>query len=121
MLQSINPRTGAERGPIEEASVQDVAAAVERAGAAAPQYAAMPLPARAAFLRAVADALEANRPAIVETADFETGLGPARFNGELDRPPGIRAFAGVSKPATSGSDSHAGRHAKPPRPTFGEC
>ena len=60
MLHSINPRTGAERDPIEEASVADVAAAVDRAAAAAPKYAAMPLAKRAAYLRAVADALEAN-------------------------------------------------------------
>ena len=61
MLHSINPRTGAERDPIEEATVQDVADAVDRAAAAAPDYAAMPLAKRAAYLRAVADALEAAR------------------------------------------------------------
>ena len=57
MLHSVNPRTGAERDPIEEATVQDVADAVERVTAAAAEYAAMPLPKRAAYLRAVADAL----------------------------------------------------------------
>ena len=119
MLHSINPRTGAERDPIEEVSVQDVAAAVERAAAAAPKYAAMPLAARAAFLRGVADALEANRAAIVETADFETGLGPARFNGELDRTTGqIRAFADTVEAGDFQEVIHtpADPAAKPPRP-----
>jgi acyl-CoA reductase-like NAD-dependent aldehyde dehydrogenase len=119
MLQSINPRTGVERNPIEEASVEDVATAVKRAGAAAPKYASMPLAARAVFLRAVADALEANRPAIVETADFETGLGPARFNGELDRTTGqIRAFAEVVEAGDFQEVIHtpADPSAKPPRP-----
>lgn len=119
MLQSINPRTGATRGHIEEASVQDVAAAVERAAAAAPKYAAMPLPARAAFLRAVADALEANRPEIVEIADFETGLGAVRFNGELDRTTGqIRSFADAVEAGDFQEVIHtpADPSAKPPRP-----
>ena len=119
MLHSINPRTGAERDPIEEASVEDVAAAVDRSVAAAPKYAAMSLADRAAFLRAVADALEANRIPIVETADFETGLGPARFTGELDRTTGqIRAFADVVEAGDFQEVIHtpADPAAKPPRP-----
>ncbi len=119
MLHSINPRTGAERGPIDEASVQDVAAAVDRAVAAAPNYAAMTLAQRAAFLRAAADALEANRIAIVETADFETGLGLPRFAGELDRTTSqIRSFADVVEAGDFQEVIHtpADPVAKPPRP-----
>ena len=119
MLHSINPRTGAERDPIEEATVQDVADAVDRAAAAAPDYAAMPLVERAAYLRAVADALEADRIPIVEMADFETGLGLARFGGELDRTTGqIRAFADVVEAGDFQEVIHtpADPAAKPPRP-----
>jgi acyl-CoA reductase-like NAD-dependent aldehyde dehydrogenase len=119
MLHSVNPRTGAERDPLEEVTVQDVATAVERATAAAAKYAAMPLEARAAFLRAAADALEANRTAIVETADFETGLGLARFTGELDRTTGqIRAFADAVEAGEFQEVIHtpADPSAKPPRP-----
>lgn len=119
MLQSINPRSGAGRDPIAEASVEDVAAAVDRATAIAPDYAAMPLADRAAFLRAVADTLEANRLPIIETADFETGLGLARFNGELDRTTGqIRSFADVVEAGDFQEVIHtpADPSAKPPRP-----
>jgi NADP-dependent aldehyde dehydrogenase len=119
MLHSINPRTGAERDPIEEATVEDVANAVARSAAAAPAYAAMPLAKRAEYLRAVADALEAARIPIVEMADFETGLGLARFGGELDRTTGqIRAFADVVEDGEFQEVIHtpADSNAKPPRP-----
>lgn len=49
------------------------------------QWAAMPLPERAAKLEAVADALERERTELVELADTETHLGQARLNGELTR------------------------------------
>ena len=119
MLSSVSPRTGDHRNPVDEASVYDVAAAVDRSVAVAPAYARLSLAQRAAFLRAAADALEANRDAIVETADFETGLGPARFNGELDRTTGqIRAFADVVEDGSFQEVIHtvADPSAKPPRP-----
>jgi acyl-CoA reductase-like NAD-dependent aldehyde dehydrogenase len=119
MLHSINPRTGAERDPLEEATVADVAAAVERSVAAAPAFAAMSLAQRAAYLRGVADALEAARIPIVEMADFETGLGLARFGGELDRTTAqIRAFADVVEDGAFQEVIHtpADPDAKPPRP-----
>lgn len=40
---------------------------------------------RAGLLRALADALEADRESLVPMADTETALGPVRLNGELDR------------------------------------
>ena len=119
MLHSINPRTGAERDPIEEATVAGVAGAVERSAAAAPAFAALPLAKRAEYLRAVADALEAARIPIVEMADFETGLGLARFGGELDRTTGqIRSFADVVEDGAFQEVIHtpADPNAKPPRP-----
>ena len=118
MLHSINPRTGAERDPIEEATVQDVADAVDRAGG------------RAGLRR---DAIGQTRRVsarrgrcpggrsipIVEMADFETGLGLARFGGELDRTTGqIRAFADVVEAGDFQEVIHtpADPAAKPPRP-----
>jgi NADP-dependent aldehyde dehydrogenase len=51
---------------------------------------------RAVALRAMADALDADRTTIVDTADHETGLGVERLNGELDRTTGQLAhFAEV--------------------------
>jgi NADP-dependent aldehyde dehydrogenase len=119
MLLSINPRSGESREVGLPSSIADVTDAVARAAAAAPAYAAVPLQQRAAYLRAAADALEANRAAIVETADFETGLGPARFNGELDRTTGqLRAFAAEVEARTFQEVIHTLPDAtlKPPRP-----
>jgi NADP-dependent aldehyde dehydrogenase len=45
----------------------------------------MPLPHRAALLRAIAGALEEARDELVALADEETGLGPVRLGGELTR------------------------------------
>ncbi|NSC21108.1 aldehyde dehydrogenase (NADP(+)) [Streptomyces albus subsp. chlorinus] len=61
------------------------AEAVRAASAAAPHLASASPTTRAGWLRAVADALEAERAVLVETADAETSLGPVRLNGELTR------------------------------------
>jgi NADP-dependent aldehyde dehydrogenase len=86
MLQSIDARTHEAFGePLAESGTEDVNRAVEAAAAAADGWAASPASARAALLRGLADALEGRREALVALADRETGLGPARLNGELDR------------------------------------
>ncbi|MGI5169817.1 aldehyde dehydrogenase (NADP(+)) [Spirillospora sp. CA-253888] len=59
--------------------------AVTAAAAAAPAWAATAPADRAAALEAVAAGLEAARAELVELADAETRLGPARLNGELTR------------------------------------
>lgn len=96
MLASLNPRTG-ERGPdVEACTLSDVDPAARRAAGVAAAWAATPAAARARLLRAVADALDAERADIVHIADFETGLGEARFHGELDRTLlQLRMFAGL--------------------------
>ncbi|MFO1217935.1 MAG: aldehyde dehydrogenase (NADP(+)) [Burkholderiaceae bacterium] len=60
-------------------------AAVRAAAAAAESFGASAGAVRAALLRALADALEAERATLVPLADEETHLGPVRLNGELDR------------------------------------
>ena len=68
-----------------DSNADQIRAACAAAASAAPAFAAQPLPQRAALLRALADALQAAREPLVARADRETGLGPARLNGELDR------------------------------------
>ncbi|WP_067471831.1 aldehyde dehydrogenase (NADP(+)) [Actinomadura hibisca] len=63
----------------------EVSAVLDAAVAAAPGWAATAPAGRAAALEAVAAALEAARAELVELADAETRLGPARLNGELTR------------------------------------
>lgn len=86
MLQSIDARTHEPFGQaLPESGADDVNRAVEAAAAASDAWAASPASTRAALLRGLADALEGQREALVPLADRETGLGPVRLNGELDR------------------------------------
>ena len=85
-LQSVNARTGQAFGAaLAASSPADVDHAVQAAAQAADAWAASNGEARAQLLRSLADALEADRAALVELADTETALGPVRLNGELDR------------------------------------
>jgi len=74
---------------------------------------------RAAWLTAVADALDANVAELVEIADSETSLGTVRLTGEVARTSGqLRLFARV---ITEGSYleaviDHADPSATPPKP-----
>lgn len=63
----------------------ELEAVAARAAAAAPILAATTPEARARALVAIADALEAAKPQLVEIAMRETGLTEARLNGELTR------------------------------------
>jgi len=91
------------------------AAATQAAGIAAAASEAE----RAAWLNAVADALDANVAELVEIADAETSLGAVRLTGEVARTSGqLRLFAGV---VTEGSYleaiiDHADPSATPPKP-----
>ncbi|MEV0650399.1 aldehyde dehydrogenase (NADP(+)) [Phytomonospora sp. NPDC050363] len=85
-LRSIDPRTGKEAGDAVEATTTiELAVIAERARAAAVDYAALPLAARAACLRAVSIALGEHADQVIATADAETALGTARLTGELAR------------------------------------
>jgi acyl-CoA reductase-like NAD-dependent aldehyde dehydrogenase len=95
VFRAVDPRTGEETGPaFREASRDQVLTAVDAAVRAAPGLAALDDEARATLLEAMADALEADRPALVEVADRESALGTPRLEGELSRTTfQLRAFA----------------------------
>ncbi|MFD7513052.1 aldehyde dehydrogenase (NADP(+)), partial [Streptomyces sp. NPDC059853] len=90
---SVDPRTGKRREQVTtEAGAADVDRAVRAAHATSGALADRDT--RIALLRAAADALEADRDAIIAAADAETALGLPRLTGELDRTTGqLRAFA----------------------------
>lgn len=115
-----DPRTGAALEPA--VAVSDAAAvdrAVTDAAAAAPVLAALTLPERAALLDAIADALDADGPALIARADRETALGEVRLTGELARTTGqLRAFADVVREGAHLGVviDHGDASATPPRP-----
>ncbi|MDA8523207.1 aldehyde dehydrogenase (NADP(+)) [Acidovorax sp. NCPPB 4044] len=104
-LQSIDARTGQPHGDAWAASSPAaIEAAVAAAAAAADAFAATSAADRAGLLRALAEALESQREALVPLADRESGLGPVRLNGELDRTAfQLRGFADV----VERGDAHA--------------
>ena len=119
-MPSINPRTG-ETGPwtAPSATPADVAAAAKAAAAAFTEWLRVPSDRRSRLLREMADRLEADKTEIVQVADFESGLGAARLNGELDRTTGqLRAFAAVVDDGSyvEAIISPADNSATPPRP-----
>lgn len=84
--QGRSPYTGEPVGsPIPHTAAAELEQICATAATAAPALAALPLADRAHLLRAVATALEANRDAVVELADAESGLGAGRLSGELVR------------------------------------
>ena len=92
-----HPRDGQHLilGRWQDADGQDaVDAAARSAEAAFPEFAALSRDARAGFLEAIADAIEARADAITETGAAETGLPTARLQGERGRTTGqLRLFA----------------------------
>ncbi|MGW5800464.1 aldehyde dehydrogenase family protein [Streptomyces bacillaris] len=92
---SVDPRSG---NPREQVAVEATAEEVDRAVRAAHSVrdALADRTARAAFLRTAAELLEESGAHIIEAADAETALGPARLTGELARTAAqLRAFAEV--------------------------
>ena len=86
LVPSVDPRTGLVVEDVApESTPDDVDAAVIAAQLAAPVLAALGATGRAAVLEGMADALEADREALVELADRETALGRPRLPGELTR------------------------------------
>ncbi|UWM48484.1 aldehyde dehydrogenase (NADP(+)) [Streptomyces carpaticus] len=115
---SVDPRTGKRREQVTtEAGAAEVDRAVRAAHATAGALADRDT--RIALLRAAADALEADRDAIIAAADAETALGLPRLTGELGRTTGqLRAFA--DEVADGGYlgviIDHADASLTPPRP-----
>ncbi|MER6604405.1 aldehyde dehydrogenase (NADP(+)) [Streptomyces sp. NPDC000927] len=92
---SVDPRTGNPREQVAvEASSEEVDRAVRAAHAVRGTLADRGV--RAAFLRTAADLLTEAGEHVIEAADAETALGPARLTGELARTAAqLRAFAEV--------------------------
>jgi len=70
---------------MQDHTPEQIDQAVNAAHAAAESWARSGAEARAALLRGLAEALEAERATLVPLADRETTLGAVRLNGELDR------------------------------------
>ncbi|UXI67230.1 aldehyde dehydrogenase (NADP(+)) [Tahibacter amnicola] len=96
-FHGVDPVTGgALSPPYHVASTAEVERACELAAAAAPVIAALSGRERAAFLRAIADQMEAGRADFERLVPLETGLPQARASGELGRTIGqLRAFAAL--------------------------
>lgn len=92
---AVEAASGAALKPdFAEASAADVADACAAAAAAQPRFAALPLAERAAFLRLMADKIDALGDALTQRAMRESGLPEARLNGERGRTVGqLRLFA----------------------------
>lgn len=96
-LDAWNPATGACLGRHAAATVADARGAVDRAAAASASGQLADPAARAALLRGIARRLRA-RSGLLELCARETGLGPARLEGELARTAGqLEALAGVTE------------------------
>nr|WP_202534488.1 aldehyde dehydrogenase (NADP(+)) [Streptomyces sp. SID4923] len=92
---SVDPRTG---NPREQVAVEATAEEVDRAvrAAHAVRGSLADRTTRAAFLRTAAELLTEAGDHVIEAADAETALGPARLTGELARTAAqLRAFAEV--------------------------
>ena len=83
---AIEAATGAPLAPpFAQGTAQDIADACAAAAAAQPIFAALPLATRAAFLRLVADRIDALGDTLTQCAMLESGLPEARLNGERGR------------------------------------
>lgn len=83
---AVDPTSGSRLEPdFTEATADDVDRAVRAADDASEPYAALPAEARAAFLRAIAEAILALGDELLERTHAETGLPMARLSGERGR------------------------------------
>ncbi len=99
MLQSFNARTGQALGDTLLATTpEQLDAAVQLAAQAFGTWQSSGGATRAALLEGLALAVETDREGLVALADSETGLGPVRLNGELDRTAfQLRRFATLAR------------------------
>jgi acyl-CoA reductase-like NAD-dependent aldehyde dehydrogenase len=99
VLQSFRARTGEPLGaPLVASTPQQIDAAVQAAAEAFEGWQSSDGATRGALLRALAQALEGDREALVALADDETALGTVRLNGELDRTAfQLRRFADIAE------------------------
>jgi len=96
-IQALNPATGEPLDPVySSASATEVDQAVQLAAKAFQIYAATSGKAKGAFLRRIADGLDAIQQQLAERAHLETALPMPRLLGEVSRTTGqLRHFASV--------------------------
>ncbi|MET9205412.1 MULTISPECIES: aldehyde dehydrogenase (NADP(+)) [Streptomyces] len=88
--------------PHRDASTEQVAEAARLAAADSRAFRALPPERRAAFLDACAEEIETLGEALLELAARESGLPPARLNGERERTCGqLRLFADLVRSGTA--------------------
>lgn len=98
---SFDPRSGATVASISHTSDTELDELVVRAAAAADVLAGASPAERQTWIRAGADALEANREELAGVADRETALGSSRLDGEVMRTAGqLRFYAEVAVEGT---------------------
>lgn len=97
VFRAINPATSETLAPdFHEASLAEVDAALQAAAAAFEDYRARPPETRAILLESIAAEIEALGDTLLQRAQAETGLPPARLQGERARTCGqLRLFAQV--------------------------
>ena len=98
-LRGVNPATGEQLPPLfYGATLAEVDAAAQLADKAFAEYSQLPGRARGAFLRCVADKVEALGLPLIERVAQETALPAGRIQGELGRAcAGLRMFAAVAE------------------------
>jgi len=96
-IHGLNPTTGEQlQPPYSSVSAAEVDRAVQLAAQAFPVYAATSGKDKAAFLRRIADGLDAIQQQLAERAHLETALPMPRLLGEVSRTTGqLRLFASV--------------------------
>jgi NADP-dependent aldehyde dehydrogenase len=96
-IHAINPSTGEELDPVySSVSAQETDHAVQLAAQAFPAYSAASGKTKGAFLRQIADGLDAIQQQLAERAHLETALPMPRLLGEVSRTTGqLRLFASV--------------------------
>ncbi len=92
-----NPATGEQLAPAyHSADLAELDQAANQAAAAVPSYRQLSGAKRAAFLRRIADALDAHKQELAERANLETALPMPRLTGEVARTSNqLRLFASV--------------------------
>lgn len=96
-FQALNPATGAKLEPTFcSATAGEVEQAAQLAAEAFASYRQVSGKAKAAFLRRIADRLDAQKEELAQRAHLETALPIPRLTGEVGRTSGqLRLFAGV--------------------------
>src|SRR3954468_17498274 len=120
VMQGRNPRTGEVVGdPLADTTGEELEAVLDAAGRTASVLRATSPGERAAWLRAVAAAVDAAGPELISLAEAETGLPRPRLTGEVTRTTNqLELFARVLEEGSflEATIDHADPAAQPPYP-----